>query len=168
MLNFSVNATNVGLVVDSGAFYDMMSETDYNKLEGKVRLEKCTKKLFSYASKNPLPVLGQCKARITVPETGASRETDFIVIPNAQVSLLSNKTSKELGVLKIGVDGGTPVNACRPSPGDKWPYLQDKYPSFFNGLGKLKDVQLKLHVDDTVQPVIQSNRRIPFSRLPSA
>ena len=95
VLNFSVNDTNVGLVVDSGAFYDMMSETDYNKLEGKVRLEKCTKKLFSYASKNPLPVLGQCKARITVPETGASRETDFIVIPNAQVSLLSNKTSKE-------------------------------------------------------------------------
>ena len=164
VLNFSVNDTNVGLVVDSGAFYDMMSETDYKKLEGKVRLEKCTKKLFSYASKNPLPVLGQCKARITVPETGASRETDFIVIPNAQVSLLSNKTSKELGVLKIGVNAGTPVNACRPSPGDKWPYLQDKYPSVFNGLGKLKDYQLKLHVDETVQPVIQSNRRIPFSR----
>ena len=111
-----------------------------------------------------MPVLGQCKARITVPETGASRETDFIVIPNAQVSLLSNKTSKELGVLKIGVDAGTPVNACRPSPGDKWPYLQDKYPSVFNRLGKLKDYQLKLHVDESVQPVIQSNRRIPFSR----
>ena len=154
VLNFSVNDTNVGLVVNSGAFYDMMSETDYNKLEGKVRLEKCTKKLFSYASKNPLPVLGQCKARITVPETGASRETDFIVIPNAQVSLLSNKTSKELGILKIGVDAGTPVNACRPSPGDKWPYLQDKYPSVFNGLGKLKDYQLKLHVDESVQPAM--------------
>ena len=97
VLNFSVNDTNVGLVVDSGAFYDMMSETDYNKLKGKIRLEKCWKKLFSYASKNPLPVLGQCKARITVPETGA------------------------------------PVNACRPSPGDKWPYLLDKYLSIFNG-----------------------------------
>ena len=36
VLNFSVNDTNVGLVVDSGAFYDMMSETDYNKLKGKV------------------------------------------------------------------------------------------------------------------------------------
>ena len=80
------------------------------------------------------------------------------------MSLLSNKTSKELGVLKIGVDAGTPVNACRPSPGDKWPYLQDKYPSVFKGLGKLKDYQLKLHVDESVQPVIQSNRCIPFSR----
>ena len=128
----------------------MMSETAYNKLKGKIRLEKCSKKLFSYVSKNPLPLLGQCKARITVPETGASRETDFIVTPNAQVSLLSNKTSKELGILKIDVDASTPDNACRPSPGDKWPYLQDKYPNVFNGLGKLKDYQLKLHVDEYV------------------
>ena len=80
------------------------------------------------------------------------------------MSLLSNKTSKELGVQKIGVDSGMPVNACRPSPGDKWLYLQDKYPNIFNNLGKLKDYQLKLHVDESVQPIIQSNRRIPFSR----
>ena len=36
MLNFNINGMNVGLVVDSGAFYDMMSETDYDKLKGKV------------------------------------------------------------------------------------------------------------------------------------
>ena len=73
------------------------------------------------------------------------------------MSLLSNKTSKELDVQKIGVDSGMPVNACRPSPGDK-------YPNIFNELGKLKDYQLKLHVDESVQPIIQSNRRILFSR----
>ena len=28
VLNFNINGMNVGLVVDSGAFYDMMSETD--------------------------------------------------------------------------------------------------------------------------------------------
>ena len=55
------------------------------------------------------------------------------------MSLRSNKMSKELGVLKIGVDAGTPMNVCRPSPGDKWLFLQDKYPNVFNGLGKLKD-----------------------------
>ena len=103
VLNFKVNYTNVGMVIN--AFYGMISETEYDKLKGKIRLEKCSKKLFSYASKNLLPVLGQCKARITVPETGVSRETDFIVIPNAQVSLLSYKTSKELGILKIGFEG---------------------------------------------------------------
>ena len=36
VLNFNLKDTNVGLVVDSGAFYDMMSETDYDKLQGKI------------------------------------------------------------------------------------------------------------------------------------
>ena len=32
VLNFKVNDTNVSLVVDSGAFYDMMSETAYQDM----------------------------------------------------------------------------------------------------------------------------------------
>ena len=70
VLNFKVNDTKVSLVVDSGAFYDMMSKTHYDKLKGKIRLEKVFKKAHMR--------LGQCKARITVPEM--STETDFIII----------------------------------------------------------------------------------------
>ena len=57
VLNFSVNDTNVGLVVDSGAFYDMMSETDYNKLKGKIRLEKCSKSCPHMRPKTRCPYL---------------------------------------------------------------------------------------------------------------
>ena len=88
--------------------------------------------------KTHCPYLVSLKAHILVPETGSSWETDFIVLPNEQVSLLSNKTSKELGVLKISVDAGTPVNRCHLSPGDKWLYLQEKYLSVFNGHGLLE------------------------------
>ena len=69
-----------------------------------------------------------------------------------------------LNINFVVVDAGTPVNTCRPSPRDKWLYLQDKYPNVSNRLSKLKDYQLKLHIDASVQPVIQSNRRILFSR----
>ena len=34
----------------------------------------------------------------------------------------------------------------------------------FQGLGKLKGYQLKLHIDESVQLVAQPVRRIPFSR----
>ena len=37
-----------------------------------------------------------------------------------------------------------------------------KYPSLFQGIGKLKSVQVKLHIDPTVKPVAQPARRIPF------
>ena len=119
-------------------------------LLGDMPLDSPRRVAATYMSKESLPVFGKCKAPITVPETGGPRETDFIVIQNAQVSLLSNKTSKELRVLKINVDADTLVNTCRPSPADRWPYLHDKYMSIFKGLGKLEDSQSTLHIDKSV------------------
>ena len=36
------------------------------------------------------------------------------------------------------------------------------YPSLFSGFGKMKNVEVKLHIDESVKPVHQSHRRIPF------
>ena len=40
--------------------------------------------------------------------------------------------------------------------------LIEQYPSVFQGIGKLKDCEVKLHIDKTVPPVAQSARRILF------
>ena len=37
-----------------------------------------------------------------------------------------------------------------------------KYPGLFHDIGKLKDTQVKLHVDKTVKPKAITNRRTPF------
>ena len=37
-----------------------------------------------------------------------------------------------------------------------------KYLTVFEGIGKLKEFQVKLHIDDSVPPVTQRYRRIPF------
>ena len=41
--------------------------------------------------------------------------------------------------------------------------LKTRFPSVFSGIGKLKNYQLKLHINSQVVPVIQKMRRIPFS-----
>lgn len=41
--------------------------------------------------------------------------------------------------------------------------LKAKFPGAFSGLGRLKNYQLKLHIDPQVTPVVQKMRRIPFS-----
>ena len=41
--------------------------------------------------------------------------------------------------------------------------LKAKFPGVFNGVGRLKNYQLKLHIDPQVTPVVQTMRRIPFS-----
>ena len=37
-----------------------------------------------------------------------------------------------------------------------------KYDETMQGIGKLKDVEIKLDIDSTVKPVVQPTRRIPF------
>ena len=74
-----------------------------------------------------------------------------------------------LGVLRVGV----PINSCElkhDSPKDtakqasRKAALKAKFPKVFESLRKLKDYELKLHIDKNVQPVAQQVRRIPFSR----
>ena len=50
-----------------------------------------------------------------------------------------------------------------PQPNKK-AVLIAKYPRVFQGLGKLKGFQLKLHINPNVKPLAQPIRRIPFSR----
>lgn len=40
--------------------------------------------------------------------------------------------------------------------------IRRKFADVFAGVGKLKNYQLKLHVDKTVQPIAQPVRRLPF------
>ena len=36
------------------------------------------------------------------------------------------------------------------------------YPTLFDGIGKLKNVEVALHIDTSTTPVAQATRRIPF------
>ena len=40
--------------------------------------------------------------------------------------------------------------------------MSTKFPNLFHGIGKLKDVEVQLHIDSTVTPVAQQPQRIPF------
>ena len=40
--------------------------------------------------------------------------------------------------------------------------LIQQFPTLFDGIGKLKDREVSLHIDDSVTPVAQPQRRIPF------
>ena len=79
-------------------------------------------------------------------------------MPGTADTLLGRRSSEELGVLKVGVS----VNACesKKKNADKKAALKAKYPQVFTGLGKLKNFQLKLHVDESVTPIANAMRRI--------
>ena len=73
----------------------------------------------------------------------------------SETSLLGNTTATELGILKI-------ANAVLVEKN-----IFQRYPSLFTGLGKMKNVEVKLHIDENVSPFHQTHRRIPFHQRKS-
>ena len=74
-------------------------------------------------------------------------------------SLLGKKTATELGLLRVGPAYLCAVNQIKLHSVQA---IVDKHAEIFNGVGKLKDYQLKIHVDTNVTPVAQPQRRVPF------
>ena len=59
--------------------------------------------------------------------------------------------------------GADVEGACYLLGKDLATILQAKHPKVFDGVGKLKDYKLKLHVDPEVTPIAQKPRRVPFA-----
>lgn len=77
-------------------------------------------------------------------------DADFYVVDGNNPSLLGKNTAVELGVLKLG------INVILEN-------VNDEYKDLFQGVGKLKNFKLKLHIDSGVEPVAQQMYRIPFT-----
>ena len=165
-LELCINDKIVNVIVDSGASCNLMSEHVFHSLtEGKAPLAECDKHVYAYTHSKPLDLKGSCMLRVTVPQTKISAVAEFYIVPGQAATLLGRKTSETLAILKVGIN----VNNCNANidhaqPPDKKAALRVQFPKIFEGLGKLKGYQLKLHQDDSIPPVAQPLRRIPFSR----
>ena len=76
------------------------------------------------------------------------------VLKSYHGSLLSYSTAVHLGILDIQLNHISSTPMCEQ--------LCRKYPSVFEGIGKLKGIKLQLHINTKVAPVAQKARRIPF------
>ena len=72
---------------------------------------------------------------------------------------MSYNTASALGLVTVNVQ----AVEQRPS---KHEALLEEYDTIFNGIGQLKDFKVKLHIDNTVTPVAQPARKIPFHMRP--
>ncbi len=79
----------------------------------------------------------------------------FFVVKGTTGCLVSWKGSQRLGLVQV-------VQSVEQHGKDKVESLVESYSDQFEGLGKLKGFQVRLHVEDSVQPVAQPPRRVPF------
>ena len=141
----------VEMVIDTGATTDILDEATYRNIHQNedTKLQSTTKRLFAYGSDSQLTILGKFDATIAFKDK--YKDTTIHVVQGNHGSLLSYKTAMDLGILDLHVNhvsDTVPVHEqlCRQHSG------------IFNGIGRLKGVEVKLHIDQSVPPVAQRAR----------
>ena len=138
-----INSQPVKMVVDTGASVNII-DRDTHILLGQPSLSRDDVKLYTYGKQQEIPTLGKFWAYI---EKGATtkHEATFYVVNKAQSgNLLTYATARKLDICNE-------INAI-PSGATKQT----------RKLGKLKDFQAHLFIDDKMEGVVQTARRIPL------
>ena len=147
------------VLIDSGATCKGLSEPTWNFLKQRgFRCEsrKSATTLYDNGGKEPLPILGTFTADVMLAGDETGCRADFMVVKGDDRTLLGRGTEMDLEILRVG-----PVQANSVSGGlDS--HIRGRYSALFNGVGLLKEYELKLHIDDSVKPVAQRVRRVPF------
>ncbi len=146
-------------MIDSGSSVNIINTKTYRQL-GKPPLEKAAMKILAYGSQKPLEVWG--RFHTTLETNRGTAEANVMVVNTDSDNLLSYQTAKVLHLLEVHTDT---VNALKTQPSSAMmesDRLIHEFPQMFEGVGKLKGYQAKVHIDDSVPPVAQPHRRIPF------
>ena len=158
------------VIIDSGASVNVLDSQAFHRFRD-VSLLKTDLRVFPYGSPTPVPVKGTFDTRVSSDSTGLSTVARFVVVENETAgSLLGKDTAISLGLLRVGpVEPVEVRSVAHGLPGTDVParsprvdQLVTQYASIFEGVGKLKNYQLKIHTDPTVTPVAQPLRRTPF------
>ena len=156
VIPLTIEGKLINVLIDSGASINAIDRKTFDKLKtSKTQIENCTINVFPYGSKSPLQMFGKTKLSVTVQDK--QHEIEFHIIKGDGKPLIGHKTAIELGLLHIGT-----IHSVNTVANQNTDTIISSFKDRFEGLGKLKDFQLKLHIDKTVKPVAQPVRKIPF------
>ena len=155
-----ISGVAIDMMIDSGASVNVIDSSAFRKLaQTGVTLHKSNIRLFTYGSTSPLAIRGSFVASITANKR--RKTAKFIVVHDERAgSLLGSETAIDLGLLQIGPE----ITEIRTLSYTTDPVTQilAKYDKAFQGVGKLRDFSMQIHVDPSVTPIAQPPRRIPF------
>ena len=147
----SVNDETVEILADSGASVNLIDQNTYNQMVNKPKLCFANAKIMNYSGQK-VPIMGKFRAVIKFKDNVIT--DDVFVARCKTMSLLGWSTCVKLGLLRT-------VNNVS-NHDTKLSNLICEYSDLFEGLGRLKDCKVKLHINESVKPVAQQHRRIPF------
>ena len=163
----------VRVLIDSGASVNVLNERTFTalnkRLNNALNLEKTKTKIFSYGNTNDelLKILG--KTVVLLETKNKFLMSTFYVVETEHQNLLAGETAISLGILNLNKQ--ETINTCQQQTNVHGgvssrlvPLINKFQNTIFSGrIGKLKNYQVKLHIDKNIPPVAQKERRIPFA-----
>ena len=134
-----LNGITISMIMDMGAYTDIIGENNFSKVNQTNNLEfqPSTRCIFAYGADSQLTVVGQFVTSI---------EADMKSVQTMiHGSLLSYRTACNLGLIHVNVICDS-QRVCD--------MLVQNYPKLFEGIGKLKNAEVTLHIDESVSPVV--------------
>lgn len=159
----SIGGIQTEVIIDSGATVnvidrDLWEQLKQQKVKCQSQSKSSSRKLYPYGSNKPLTVAGSFVTDVCTQNCCVSAE--FFVVEESGQALLGYDTSTQLGVLQI--QDVNSIAAVHTGSRDIKTEMLEKFPKVFEGLGKLKNFQLQIPIDESVHPVSQTVRRVPY------
>ena len=149
-MTLKINDVETKSLIDTGSSLNIINERVIQKMSPRPRLQKSKVKAYAFGQKKPLAIKG--KYTCTVESDQKFTTAEFHVVADNNETIISYQTAVSLNI----------IPSIRSVTEKQYSDLCDKYAKVFQGLGKLKDREIKFHIDESVVPVAQSPRRIPF------
>ena len=182
----NVEGIEIKTLIDTGSSLNILNQKTFekinHKLKGKLTLKKTSTKVITYGSNEPtLKIKGVVSLLIENNHKYVTK--DFHVIKTKHKNLLNGESAVDLDLIKISrsqkqatcsiaqcdninqKETTEKENTSKTRPPTRLQPLINYYKEkIFSGkIGKFKDFQIKLHIDEKVPTVAQAERRIPFA-----
>ncbi|XP_055615315.1 uncharacterized protein K02A2.6-like [Toxorhynchites rutilus septentrionalis] len=159
LIRIKLGGVVLQVLVDSGCKKNIVDEQSWNYIKAngaKIwnQTKNCDEVFLPYGENaKPLTLLGKFDATVSINDIGKIHETiaTFYVAKGGQQCLLGRVTATDLGVLFIGLPSTHGVNAIKTTGVQPFP--------------KIKGIQVKVPIDEFVQPVCQPPRRPPIALM---
>ncbi|XP_030587995.1 uncharacterized protein K02A2.6-like [Archocentrus centrarchus] len=166
-----VNGTVVTFKIDTGAKANLISETDFQTLKEKPkRFAEKIAPLKAY-NNQPIQTKGGCNLKVTAK--GKQHNLLFTIVPAGHESLLGDKASEDLGLVKriYQINTGSLEIAEQNKSGtpqhcEGTSAIVEKFTSVFQGHGTLPQTY-KIQLKENAKPVVHAPRRVPAPLRPA-
>ena len=149
------------VLADTGATVSVCGSKQAERWGLLDRISKSNVKIKPYRSQ-PIPTLGTSTCAVSVGS--CTVPVQWHIINEDCEPVLSGKKAVQLGLIKLNPKSETlmPINMIKCKDKKNIQDILAEYPENFDGLGKLKDHVVKLHVNDEAKPTAEPPRRIPY------